>query len=69
MRLSHYWINVIRKAAPDATIAFNTRPDDSADAAARLLAVAKPACIVRRPTKPAVADVSRGNKQFAAALD
>jgi len=28
-------INAIRKAAPDAAIAFNTRPDDSADAAAR----------------------------------
>jgi len=28
-------INAIRKAAPDTAIAFNTRPDDSADAAAR----------------------------------
>jgi hypothetical protein len=28
-------INAIRKAAPRASIAFNTRPDDSADAAAR----------------------------------
>jgi hypothetical protein len=28
-------INAIRKAAPGAAIAFNTRPDDSADAAAR----------------------------------
>jgi len=28
-------INTIRKAAPRAAIAFNTRPDDSADAAAR----------------------------------
>jgi hypothetical protein len=28
-------INAIRKAAPCAAIAFNTRPDDSADAAAR----------------------------------
>jgi len=28
-------INAVRKAAPAATIAFNTRPDDSADAAAR----------------------------------
>jgi hypothetical protein len=28
-------INAIRKAAPLAAIAFNTRPDDSADAAAR----------------------------------
>jgi hypothetical protein len=32
-------INAIRKAAPGATIAFNTRPDDSADAAARGLAL------------------------------
>ena len=32
-------INAVRKAAPDATIAFNTRPDDSADAAARGLAL------------------------------
>jgi hypothetical protein len=31
-------INAIRKAAPDAAIAFNTRPDDSADAAARWVA-------------------------------
>lgn len=31
-------INAVHKAAPDATIAFNTRPDDSADAAARGLA-------------------------------
>jgi hypothetical protein len=31
-------INAVHKAAPDATIAFNTRPDDSADAAARALA-------------------------------
>jgi len=30
-------INSIRKAAPGAAIAFNTRPDDSADAAARWL--------------------------------
>ena len=28
-------INAVRKAAPAAAIAFNTRPDDSADAAAR----------------------------------
>jgi hypothetical protein len=28
-------INAVRKAAPSAAIAFNTRPDDSADAAAR----------------------------------
>ena len=31
-------INAIRKAAPDAAIAFNTRPDDSAAAAARWVA-------------------------------
>ena len=31
-------VNAVHKAAPDATIAFNTRPDDSADAAARSLA-------------------------------
>jgi hypothetical protein len=31
-------INAIRKAAPDAKIAFNTRPNDSADAAARWVA-------------------------------
>lgn len=30
-------INAVHKAAPGATIAFNTRPDDSADAAARWL--------------------------------
>jgi hypothetical protein len=33
-------INAIRKVAPGAAIAFNTRPDDSADAAARGLALA-----------------------------
>ena len=32
-------IHAIRKAAPGAAIAFNTRPDDSADAAARGLAL------------------------------
>jgi hypothetical protein len=32
-------INAVRKAAPSAAIAFNTRPDDSADAAARALAL------------------------------
>lgn len=31
-------INAIRKAAPGVPIAFNTRPDDSADAAARWVA-------------------------------
>ena len=33
-------INAIHKAAPGAAIAFNTRPDDSAEAAARWLAPA-----------------------------
>ena len=32
-------INAVHKAAPGAAIAFNTRPDDSADAAARWLPV------------------------------
>jgi hypothetical protein len=32
-------INAVHKAAPDAVIAFNTRPEDSADAAARWLEV------------------------------
>ena len=32
-------INAVRKAAPGAPIAFNTRPDDSADAAERVLAL------------------------------
>jgi hypothetical protein len=35
-------INAIRKAAPGAAIAFNTRPDDSADAAARWLPAGSP---------------------------
>ena len=30
-------INAVHRAAPDAAIAFNTRPEDSADAAARWL--------------------------------
>jgi len=30
-------VNVIHKAAPNAAIAFNTRPEDTADAAARQL--------------------------------
>ncbi len=30
-------VNAVHKAAPASTIAFNTRPEDSADAAARLL--------------------------------
>jgi hypothetical protein len=32
-------INAVHRAAPGAALAFNTRPDDSADAAARGLAV------------------------------
>jgi len=36
-------INAIRRAAPGAVIAFNTRPDDSADAAARWVAAGSPA--------------------------
>jgi hypothetical protein len=32
-------VNAVRKAAPRAVIAFNTRPEDSADAAARCLRV------------------------------
>ena len=32
-------INVVRRAAPGAAIAFNTRPEDSAEAAARGLAL------------------------------
>jgi hypothetical protein len=36
-------IDAIRKHAPGAAIAFNTRPDDSADAAARWVAVGSPA--------------------------
>ena len=35
-------INAIHKAVPGAAIAFNTRPDDSADAAARWLAPGRP---------------------------
>jgi hypothetical protein len=34
-------INAIRRAAPNAAIAFNTRPDDSADAAARWVSSSK----------------------------
>jgi hypothetical protein len=32
-------VNAVHRAAPSAAIAFNTRPDDSADAAARWLPV------------------------------
>lgn len=35
-------INAVHRAAPGAAIAFNTRPDDSADAAARVLSMRKP---------------------------
>jgi hypothetical protein len=35
-------INAVHKAAPSARIAFNTRPEDTADAAARWLAVESP---------------------------
>jgi hypothetical protein len=35
-------INAVHKAAPGAAIAFNTRPDDSADAAARWLDAGSP---------------------------
>jgi hypothetical protein len=35
-------INAVHKAAPGVAIAFNTRPDDSADAAARWLPVGNP---------------------------
>ena len=38
-------INAVRKAAPGAAIAFNTRPDDSADAAARGLALRSQAAV------------------------
>ena len=36
-------INVVHRTAPGAAIAFNTRPDDSADAAARWLPTGNPA--------------------------
>ena len=36
-------INAVHKAAPGTAIAFDTRPDDSADAAARWLAAGSPA--------------------------
>jgi hypothetical protein len=35
-------INAVHKVAPGAAIAFNTRPDDSADAAGRWLAAGSP---------------------------
>jgi hypothetical protein len=33
-------VNIVHKAAPNAAIAFNTRPEDTADAAARQLSAA-----------------------------
>jgi hypothetical protein len=39
LRLFEVVIDAVRRAAPGAAIAFNTRPDDSADAAARGLAL------------------------------
>lgn len=36
-------INAVHRCAPNASIAFNTRPEDSADAAARRLSSAAPA--------------------------
>jgi hypothetical protein len=38
LELLEILINVFRRTAPGAAIAFNTRPDDSADAAARWVA-------------------------------
>jgi hypothetical protein len=38
LRLLEVVINAIRRTAPGTAIAFNTRPDDSADAAARWVA-------------------------------
>ena len=40
-------INAIRKAAPGTAIAFNTRPDDTVDAAARWVTGWKPSSIIR----------------------
>jgi hypothetical protein len=45
-------INAVRRAAPGASIAFNTHPGDSADAAARWLAPAARSA-VRSPMVPA----------------
>ena len=39
LRLFEVLINAVREAAPGASIALNTRPEDSADAAARWLKV------------------------------
>ena len=37
LRLFETIVNAVRKAAPNAAIAFNTRPEDTAEAAARWL--------------------------------
>lgn len=37
LRLFEILVNTVHRAAPDAAIAFNSRPEDSADAAARWL--------------------------------
>jgi hypothetical protein len=37
LRLFEVLVNAIHRAAPEAAIAFNSRPEDSADAAARWL--------------------------------
>jgi len=42
-------LNAVHKAAPGAAIAFNTRPEDSADAAARWLPVGSHASGTPRP--------------------
>ena len=39
LKLFELVVNAIHKAAPKATIAFNTRPEDTAEAAARTLTV------------------------------
>jgi hypothetical protein len=39
LRLFETVVNVVHRAAPKATIAFNTRPEDTAEAAARQLKV------------------------------
>jgi hypothetical protein len=48
-------VNAIRKAAPGAAIAFNTRPDDSADAAARWVAAGSRAVESSKPNQVAAA--------------
>jgi hypothetical protein len=39
LELFELMVNLVRRHAPHAAIAFNTSPEDSADAAARALAV------------------------------